>query len=328
MKNNIPLSVLYLLLLFFWQILNAEENINLLVNPNHIKTLFKEGTIKKTDIPNPHWNEKRCHGCHKGKPQKNKLRLENKDTDSLCNNCHVIMTNHITAHPVDSDVPEKMLERMPEQFLTKLNQVRLKGKQLNKLGCISCHDVVKQCYKSGFVDKDINPMFIREGPYRSRSGFCYQCHNKQAYQRLNAHDQITDTGQWLNDKCLLCHEKVPQQDSDGNRDIELKVKDNFIDICLNCHQWNPHPGGNMPFKGGGGPMHLVVPSRQINEQRKKMMDLHQVNLPLENNTGKVYCATCHNPHERGIIKDVRNAKGADEPKRLRTKNICENCHDL
>ena len=59
-----------------------------------------------------------------------------------------------------------------------------------------------------------------------------------------------------------------------------------------------------------------------------MMDKNQVNLPLEESTGKVYCGTCHNPHERGVIKNVTGSKGADEPKRLRATNICENCHDL
>ena len=39
------------------------------------------------------------------------------------------------------------------------------------------------------------------------------------------------------------------------------------------------------------------------------------------------CATCHNPHERGVIRVAAAAKGADEQKRLRGRKLCLLCHD-
>ena len=50
-------------------------------------------------------------------------------------------------------------------------------------------------------------------------------------------------------------------------------------------------------------------------------------LPLEPGSGKVFCGTCHNPHEKGVIKLKAAAKGADANKRLRMQKICKNCHD-
>lgn len=324
MKNNIyRLSMFFCLQLCTWVIAEASVNENLLIITEQISAMVKKGKIDKSTIPNPHWNKKRCQACHKDKPRKNRLALKNK-TDKLCNNCHTVLKSHVSVHPVNLPVPKRILKNMQGMFLDKLTR---KGR-VKSLSCLSCHDVIKQCDIKGFDDKQINLMFVRDGPYRTRTGFCYQCHDKQSYQRLNAHDQITDDGKWLNDKCILCHLKVPQQMDAGNKDIELKVKTGYADICLNCHRWTPHPGGDFPFLDKGGPMHLVVPSDRIKRQRKKMMETNQVNLPLEKITGKVYCATCHNPHERGVIKDIRNAKGADEPKRLRARHICENCHDL
>ena len=52
--------------------------------------------------------------------------------------------------------------------------------------------------------------------------------------------------------------------------------------------------------------------------------------PLEPASGRIFCATCHNPHERGVQRDARVDRGADGYKRLRTvggETICSNCHD-
>ncbi len=81
------------------------------------------------------------------------------------------------------------------------------------------------------------------------------------------------------------------------------------------------------FKDRKNPEHLSVPPVQMRKQMQRMAVKNGIILPLDPTTGKVYCATCHNPHERGLIKNTAAAKGADSDKRLRMKKLCTNCHD-
>lgn len=134
----------------------------------------------------------------------------------------------------------------------------------------------------------------------------------------------------MKDKCLICH-TINQDMSTANilDDIEFNLKDNLSRLCWGCHPWKPHPGGSFNFFSGKGgkPNHLVKPSQDILEHMREKQKENDVVLPLEPGTGKVFCGTCHNPHERGVIKLKQAAKGADSKNRLRTQNICENCHD-
>ena len=81
------------------------------------------------------------------------------------------------------------------------------------------------------------------------------------------------------------------------------------------------------FSGGKPPDHLVVPSDRVRNRLLEMTKKNHLDMPFEPGSGKIYCATCHNPHERGVIKKITLAKGADEKNRLRSKRICINCHE-
>ena len=89
-------------------------------------------------------------------------------------------------------------------------------------------------------------------------------------------------------------------------------------MCTGCHPGKRHPGGGN---------HLVKPPVEILEYKLKMEKKNNVVFPLEPGTGKVFCGTCHNPHEKGIIKEKAAAKGAGSKKRLRMQQLCGNCHD-
>jgi hypothetical protein len=110
-------------------------------------------------------------------------------------------------------------------------------------------------------------------------------------------------------------------------EVGFNVKDNLVRICGSCHDLKPHPSGNFTFTSKGVPNHLVVPPDEIRNKMQQSEKMNAVILPLDPVTGKVFCATCHNPHQRGVIKNEAAAKGADEKNRLRTQNICTNCHD-
>ncbi len=318
---------LYFLLLFFQYgisagILAAEKNIPFSA-AEKIKSWVKQGEIKIENIPDPHWRADACVACHSAKASRKNIHLRGKGINQTCNNCHdALVDDHVHDHPLEVVVSKSMRKRLPAEFKQTLQKN-------GKLSCSSCHDIVMQCKENKFSEQKINPRFMRGGPYRSRTGLCYQCHDKKAYQRLNSHDQISDSGEIQADKCLICHMRLPKELDDGTAvDTELWVKTDYAALCLNCHRWTPHPGGDFPFLDKGGPMHLVKPSPGIRRHMLKMEKLNGLILPLEEDNGKIYCATCHNPHERGVLKNARAAKGADKPKRLRSNPMCENCHDL
>lgn len=269
---------------------------------------------KITNQINPHWKESLCKTCHNtGKPSKGNLRLKIKNKDKLCKSCHK-NDDHNYIHLVDVPVPNKMLKHMPAKMKAASGA---KGK---KLRCGTCHDTVMQCTPKLFSERYGNSQFLRGKNPQKRTDFCYQCHDKKAYAKLNPHDQKSDSGKIYRDKCLICHVKVPEQQGTKKVKItELRVKKPWYKLCKNCHRVGPHPGDNT--------RHLVKPSAKVLKRLRMMTPKNQIMFPMEPGTGHVYCATCHNPHERGIIKNKLAAKGADEKHRLRSNYVCENCHD-
>ena len=124
---------------------------------------------------------------------------------------------------------------------------------------------------------------------------------------------------------------MPEQNiNSGATKAAMQTDSNWSEMCLNCHKWIPHPGGSMTIFSASKkpPDHQVVPSSKVSKRLAAMTKKNNLDLPLEPGTGKVYCATCHNPHERGVIKKASLAKGADEKNRLRSKNLCLICHDM
>lgn len=294
----------------------------ILQNPAKVPLLLKQGKITVDKIPNPHWQKDACKSCHKSSKRAGLKNLRKNRVDDLCNTCHESVSAHNYIHVSDIKLPTAMLKRMPQGFRAAVKRAG------NKMTCITCHDLPMTCEKRRYKEKGLNPNFFRGGPYRSRTEICYKCHDEKKYQRINAHDQINNKGQLQKDKCLICH--IKNQDmATANiiADVEYNLKDNLSRLCWGCHPWKPHPGGSFSFFSGGFPNHLVKPSEDILRRMREKQEEHDILLPLEPGTGKVYCATCHNPHERGVIKLEAAAKGADEKKRLRMQDICQNCHD-
>ncbi len=297
----------------------------MLARPQQIPQWLRQGAIPRAEIPNPHWREDACTTCHRGSLEVKQPRRRFRDTEKLCGYCHGDSEGHVHVHPVDVPVSKRLLDSMD-----KLLRRRLQGDSRRpKLGCTTCHDIRVQCRRKNFPEKSLRHAFLRGGPYRSRTGFCYACHPRKAYARLNSHAQVDGRGKVLHTTCLLCHQKVPRELPDGTVvDADLVVPDEYSQLCLNCHQVLPHPGGDLVFLDKGGPNHLVQPPPGIARYMAKMAERNGIILPLEAGSGKIYCATCHNPHARGVIRNPRAARGADAPKRLRAKSMCDNCHDL
>lgn len=296
----------------------------LLKQPHTIPGLLIKGAISPKQIPNPHWKANACIACHTKNRGANQSNLRSGGINKMCNDCHAKLSEHDYIHVSDIKVPKEMQKRMPADFRKSLNRG---GK---KMTCITCHDLPMTCKKSRAKERSHNPLFFRGGPYSSRTKLCYHCHDASKYQRVNAHDQISDKGVLQKDKCLICHTTDKDLQKAKNIDeVKFNLKNDLSRLCWGCHKWKPHPGGSFTFFSGTGgtPDHLVKPSARVMKRLEKKQKENDIIFPLEPGTGKVFCGTCHNPHEKGVIKLRQAAKGADEDKRLRMQNICGNCHD-
>ncbi len=154
---------------------------------------------------------------------------------------------------------------------------------------------------------------------------------------VNPHDQISDEGEVLFQKCLICHAEVPDIEKVKSiKDVTFRFDayNNMKDMCYRCHAERLHPGGNISARNpkwekfGGVPNHWVKPPKPIAERLKEKMKEGTTIIPLDPQTGEITCVSCHNPHERGLIPG-KAGMGADNKKRLRSdyEPICLKCHE-
>lgn len=255
-----------------------------------------------TDI---HYTGKYCSECHEQEPvEGGKLYLkQGGDYDWLCR-CHTYSSaDHI--HPVDIEPTDEKKERMPEEF-------PLEG---GKLTCLTCHDIYLQCQEQIFETNS-----LRGAPYSRRTDFCYRCHLRESYEKLNPHKQLNEDGEIIIDTCLICHTEKPDEAHATFKDV--KFYGEIEAMCRRCHQISPKHSGNADHMG-------VKPSPEGVRRLRAVEEEHNVRLPLDED-GRMTCITCHNPHDRGVIPaDRPGAKGADSKYRHRlAKNLCKECHQM
>ena len=120
-------------------------------------------------------------------------------------------------------------------------------------------------------------------------------------------------------KCLYCHKKVPDVKKEEFKDVTL-IGD-LEPLCLRCH----NKADNVTLHAN----HLRRPSAKVLARIKQMEIELGITLPLSDE-GKITCATCHNPHEKGVIPAERvGAKGAGEAHKNRLSgNMCTKCHQM
>lgn len=263
--------------------------------------LDPEGKVPATF--NLHYTGKYCTECHEKTPEKGgpaSLKFDG-DYHKLCGRCHDNAHGGYL-HPVDI-VPADV--KIPPELPLKNG----------KVDCGTCHELFLQCQKS---TKKLSS--VRGAPYPKRSDFCFKCHDEKQYVKLNPHEQLDEKGLIIAKKCLSCHTERPDEKKAGYEDIRLIGTLN--DICLKCH---PIIKGNH----SGNYNHFVKPSPKtlaIMQARNQKFGLI---LPLDE-SGKLTCATCHNPHQKGVIPPDRPAaKGAGSKSRFRLPgNMCFACHNI
>jgi predicted CXXCH cytochrome family protein len=214
-----------------------------------------------------------------------------------CLSCHDYRQNH---HPVDippiGEIPFPLTD--------------------GRITCVTCH----------FGDHETGGAnFLREGPYLPQRDICFKCHHREEYRGVNPHEMLDEDGRFRRivggmTVCVICHPGTPNPDVERTEDIRLRADVGFL--CWRCHP----PMVNALFQA----QHLLVePSREMRKNLEKSETEMDVLLPLVPRD-RVTCSTCHNPHQKGVIRREAAAKGADAPDRLRVASprLCFACHPL
>ena len=241
---------------------------------------------------NPHGGKIFCLVCHPDTPQAGSpvsFRFPGNQV-RLCQRCHGGVEHHPLGVKATTATWKMDFARFP---LEK-----------EAVTCVSCHDPPECQGTAGAT-----PRFLRGGPYDSTAEFCARCHEDQKFSSLNPHDQIDENGEIFRKKCLYCHVTQPEA---GASPDSLRYTDTLNALCTSCHQVGPHPDEN----------HLKPLPREMQKTLAEYEELRMVRLPLDD--GAVTCVTCHNPHERGLLKGAAGI-GADELKKMRLTTFNEQC---
>ncbi len=263
----------------------------------------------RKDVINPHWTGKHCQECHvKQDPKQEGAYLQfGGDPDKLCVRCHSTAFVSEEIHPVN-------MEPVPGKGTNVPSSWPLAG---GKLTCFTCHDTPLQMYVNFPVTR-ANPNFLRNAPYKKMTDFCFACHKKDRYQKINPHKQRDAAGGILGKTCSMCHGTVP--DARKVKGIsEVSFSEAPEQLCSGCHpqQTTMHPARAA---------HRIMPD----DMKKILQDNIQalkVYLPLAGD--RIFCGTCHNPHDKGIIERKEAQHGAGENYFLRlngTYDLCITCH--
>jgi hypothetical protein len=241
---------------------------------------------------NPHGGKIFCLACHPDTPQAGSpvsFRFPGNQL-RLCQRCHGGVEHHPLGVKSTTATWKMDFARFP---LEK-----------EAVTCVSCHDPPECQGTAGAT-----PRFLRGGPYDSTAEFCARCHEDKKFSSLNPHDQIDENGEIFRKKCLYCHVTQPEA---GASPDSLRYTDTLNALCTSCHQIPSHPDKD----------HLKPLPQQMRESLAAYEELRMVRLPLDD--GSVTCATCHNPHERGLLKGAAGI-GADEVKKMRLTTFNEQC---
>lgn len=188
-------------------------------------------------------------------------------------------------HPHDIEIPQSM--KLPEGLIAGSG---------NRLVCDTCHGV------GGLKELPLDKInrdavdFLRGGPYLRLTDFCFRCHKKEGYGRKNIHKMLDGEGNLIKDNCLYCHETTPEPEKvKSMNDVKFRLPPEKL--CLGCHLKTPH------FNALN---HLKKPSKEM----KKALDASEKELPVIlplDAEGRIMCATCHTPHEKGVIDQKKPA---------------------
>lgn len=266
------------------------------------------GHVYADDAVNPHWTGTHCRECHTDE-QGGELRFRG-DSIQICNRCHATQAASSEPHPVGVILPEAMKRQTTHRWPL----------QEGKITCLTCHDALPQMYDKPF-EQFFNSSFLRIRPAASQDELCFSCHDKKDYRKENPHQQLDAAGTIMEQTCLSCHRTVPDvRQTSAYNTVANSLRDEAEKLCTSCH------GGkhaDHPVRGN----HLVAVPDTMREIQRLKTNEQGVYLPLFGN--RISCVTCHNPHQRGVLKQSGVSAGAGEEYFLRLRRgqtLCIHCH--
>ena len=272
--------------------------------------LLVSGSSLAQSHASPHWDKGACRACHEqAEPDPAHAALRSSNAGELCAECHGDGAEGGACRHVSGVLPGDM--PIPDSYRAAL--------QDGHVTCTTCHDLKVQCLAPSQSYRYMNPGFLRDRSSRETSDHCYACHDASGFEKLNPHDAGGDKS------CLLCHATKPTQGPDGKWfAVDFLMGHDLNDTCRGCHPVRPHPSD--AFSGVAPSWdHLAVPSDRILARMRTMESLTGARLPLEPGSGRIHCATCHDPH--GKLDGYAQATLPGATDRLRIEHMCQACHE-
>ena len=272
---------------------------------------FAEPPPDTETLIDPHFTGKNCDVCHSALPEvmstDKKLKFKGDDI-AMCNSCHDREYLRGDLHPVGIMPGATSAVTIPAEF-PLFN---------GRLTCRTCHQVYLQCVEKPAAQYE-NLYFLRGGPYEKTVDLCFKCHPPSAYTKINPHEQVSPEGILLEKQCLYCHQSLPEPEkASGISDVRFLTQSSTF--CAACH-------GNQEQAHPANATHMTETTAEMRDHIRAAEKRFQVSLPLFN--GKIFCGTCHNPHDRNVIQRKAAAKGAAAENKLRldwAQDLCVACH--
>jgi hypothetical protein len=212
------------------------------------------------------------------------------------------------------------------------SKVVKKGKADFRLGtvevtCVECHkkmgqtleDYLHRVLPDVTVEAEMIPYFLKQGDFS-----CHSCHyvmcqsnSRKELERRNPHIQLNEDGELIEKTCLFCHKNVPDYKNTKPEDVVMRYDITYV--CSLCHAMSTQKRG----LGFGERMTPRMVHKKVRFEKQ-----YDVSLPLGPNNS-VVCASCHNPHQAGVILGKGGPAATSSKHRLRVDDVwqpCVACH--
>jgi hypothetical protein len=193
--------------------------------------------------------------------------------------------------------------------------------------CLECHGkpgethtaCLEQMMPDVKIKKEMISYFIKHPDFS-----CHSCHNvmcqsdsRKELKLRNPHIQLDEKENIIEKACLFCHTNVPDYKHPSFKNVLMRYDVSYL--CSLCHVMSTQKKG----LGFGERMTEVML-----RHKEKFEQAYDVSLPLgPNNT--VICASCHNPHQQGVILGKGGYATTPGDHRLALEDpyqLCVACH--
>lgn len=237
-------------------------------------------------------------------PDKSNPHTAGLSEDWDCGECHPTDAINALIHPMFNLNPKSPQMALPENFPLSSS---------TEMTCFTCHASSKRQTRS-------NRAFLRGGPYRREIEFCYNCHSKENYIKINPHQQLREDGSVNSTVCLHCHARQPT--ATDHPLIASEMHADMKSTCNKCHALHTHEQNHYG-------KNITTSKKATLKQYEKTQKRYNIKLPLSQ-SNEIQCHTCHYIHgSLGI--DAVVYEGSEENQhflRLPKENLCYACHNL